>query len=177
MFFCVFSFDCSFGVYCVISVLVPKYFETKFELVSFNIISIIYVYFTFLIFIFYHFSHIKIKEAFVTNSFREIELFKYRIFFRMNIHIVCNVSRVCLLFTFFSLSFIFCSRLETFLMIFDRFQEIGFVFKHVSACRIVDRIPSPCCYSMRDIETRRDIIRWFVVAIRSFKFSRDVCSI
>ena len=43
-------------------------------------------------------------------------------------------SRVCLLFTFFGLSFIFCSRLETFLTIFH-FQEIGFVFKHVSTCR------------------------------------------
>ena len=54
------------------------------------------------------------------NSFREVELFKY---IYRDSHI-CNVSSVCLLFTFFDLSFVFCSRLETFLMIFDPFQEI-----------------------------------------------------
>ena len=44
--------------------------------------------------------------------------------------------------------------------------------------RLVERIPSPFCYSMRKVKSRsKVIIRSFVVAIRRLKFSRDVCSI
>ena len=109
---------------------------------NFNRICLFY---NFLIFIFYHFNHIKVKEhfyvfyyVFISYSFRKIEvLFKYRISFRMYIYCVQRLLACMLLFTFFGLSLIICSRLETFLMIFH-FREIGFVFKtcfDLSNCR------------------------------------------
>ena len=116
-----------------------------------------YVYFTFF-FICYYFNCIKIKEIFkvrykfiswnriieMTHIFRNVYIF-YAIF-RVS-------SVVCLLFTFFGLSFIFCSRLETLRTIFH-FQEIGFVFKHVSTCRAY---PLSFCYSMRKVESRSKV--------------------
>ena len=58
-------------------------------------------------------------------------------------YILCVTSHVsvyCLLFLVVYFGRIFCSRLETILITLC-FQEIGFVFEHVSACRIVERIP------------------------------------
>ena len=71
----------------------------------FNTILIIYVYFTFLMINFYHFSYKLLKEIFlrfVTNSFCEVELFKY----------IYRVQRLVCVFTVYFFWSIDCILLE-----------------------------------------------------------------
>ena len=75
-------------------------------------------------------------------------------------YILCVTSHVSVYCLLFLVVYILLeARNNPYNLVFPRISK-KFASKHVSACRIVvERVPSPYCYSMREIEAQSDIIR------------------
>ena len=141
---------------------------------NFNRIRLFY---NFLTFIFYHFNHIIVKEHFyglLRIHFVKSKYYSSIPYLFECIYIAYNVSSRVYVIVYFFWSIAY-NLLEARNISYD-------ISKKLDLCsnmfRLVERIPSPCCYSIRKVKSHsKDIIRSFVVAIRRLKFSRDVCSI
>ena len=117
------------------------------------------LYYNFLIFIFYHFNSIKVNEIFyallrihfVKSNYSSIA------YFSECTYILCTTSRVyvyCLLFLVFRLYFARGKKHFLWYFISKKSDSCSNMF------RPVERIPSPSCYSMREIEAQWHCSSW-----------------
>ena len=142
---------------------------------NFNRIRLFY---NFLIFIFYHFNHIKVKEHFyglLRIHFVKSKYYSSIPYLFECIYIAYNVSSRVYVIVYFFWSIAY-NLLEARNISYDISLPRNWI-RVQNMFRLVERIPSPSCYSMREIEAQRDIVRRFFVTIKRLKFSRDICSI
>ena len=142
---------------------------------NFNRIRLFY---NFLIFIFYHFNHIIVKEHFyglLRIHFVKSKYYSSIPYLFECIYIAYNVSSRVYVIVYFFWSIAY-NLLEARNISYDISLPRNWI-RVQNMFRLVERIPSPSCYSMREIEAQRDIVRRFFVTIKRLKFSRDICSI